>query len=216
VKTNIYQFVGGFDKVVGNWFFGSALSYAHTEDLQGSSRTNSETVGATPYVAYKINDFLFASALAGYMYTHMNQTNGASDIDVHDYFTEGNINAFKVIQSFVLKARLGVRYKHTNSSLDNGFAGRDNTFDELTWIGDGEVGYLFNNKLRIYTGFRYEYIDREASAASSLVHDSLAFMRYGLEYPVSDQLLIGARFQHDVNEEDLDYMTGSVNMRLMF
>ena len=214
--TDIYQFTAGFDKAVGDLFFGSSLAYAHTEDEQGTTTSTSDTVGFTPYAAYKINDYLFASGLAGYLYTHTNRVDGGSDLDTHDYVTEGNLNAFKVINSFILKARVGARYNHTITSPEIGVAGRDNSFDQLTWVGDGEIGYQMTDKLRIYTGILYEYYDREASGASSRVRDSIAFMRYGAEYPVSNDLTIGAKIQHDINDEDSDYITGSLNARLAF
>ncbi len=213
--TDIYQFTAGFDKAMGDFFFGSSLAYAHTEDEQGTTTSTSDTVGFTPYAAYKINDYLFASGLAGYLYTHTNRVDGGNDQDTHDYVTEGNLNAFKVIDKFILKGRVGVRYKHTITSVDNGGA-RDNSFDELTWVGDGEVGYLVTDKLRVYTGLLYEYYDREASGASSRVRDSIAFMRYGAEYPISNDLTVGAKIQHDINDEDSDYITGSINARLAF
>jgi len=105
--TDIYQFTAGFDKAVGDLFFGSSLAYAHTEDEQGNTPSTSDTAGFTPYAAYKINDNFFASGLAGYLYTHTNGVDGISDLDTHDYVTEGNLNAFKVINSFILKGRVG-------------------------------------------------------------------------------------------------------------
>jgi len=213
--TDIYQFTAGFDKAMGDFFVGSSIAYAHTEDEQGTTTSTSDTVGFTPYAAYKINDYLFASGLAGYLYTHTNRVDGGNDQDTHDYLTEVNMNAFKVINSFILKGRMGVRYKHTITSVNNG-GSRDNSFDELTWVGDGEIGYQLTNKLRVYTGLLYEYYDREASGASIQVRDSIAFMRYGAEYPVSNSLMIGAKIQHDINDEDSDYITGSINARLAF
>jgi len=213
--TDIYQFTAGFDKAMGDMFFGTSLAYAHTEDEQGTTTSTSDTVGFTPYAAYKLNDYLFASGLAGYLYTHTNRVDGGNDQDTHDYVTEFNMNAFKVINSFILKARMGVRYKHTITSVENGGA-RDNSFDELTWVGDGEIGYKLTDKLRAYTGLLYEYYDREASGASSRVRDSIAFMRYGTEYALSNDLTIGAKIQHDINDEDNDYITGSINARLAF
>jgi len=213
--TDIYQFTAGFDKAMGNLFIGSSIAYAHTEDEQSTTTSTSDTVGFTPYAAYKINDYLFASGLAGYLYTHTNRVDGGNDQDTHDYLTEVNMNAFKVINSFILKGRMGVRYKHTITSVDNG-GSRDNSFDELTWVGDGEIGYQLTNKLRLFTGLLYEYYDREASGASTRVRDSIAFMRYGAEYPMSNDLTIGAKIQHDINDEDSDYITGSINARLAF
>ncbi len=214
---DIYQFIGGFDKALGNLFFGSSLNYAHTEiEVVNIATSTSDSIGFTPYVAYKFNDFIFVSGLASYLYTHTNRVNGDSDLDKHDYIAESHINAFKMIDSFILKGRMGLRYVHTITSPEIGNANLDNSFDELTWVGDGEVGYRFNNKLRIYTGLLYEYYDREASSTSSRVRDSIAFMRYGAEYSVSNDLILGAKLQHDINDEDNDYIIGSFNIRLAF
>lgn len=214
--TDIYQFVAGVDKLVGNFIFGAALTYAHTEDEFGKQHDTGDTVGITPYVAYKITDYLFASTLVSYNYTHTNRTRGQLDMDSDDFISETNINLFKVIDSFVLKGRAGVRYKHTDTELENSNSGRDSDYDELTWIGDVEFGYQFENKLHIFTGFLYEYYDREASAVSAKVGDGIGFMRYGAEYPVYKTLTVGAKLEHDINDNDYDYMTGSINARLAF
>lgn len=214
--TDIYHFVGGFDKRYGDLFFGSALTYAYAEyEVASGNDSSSHTVGVTPYVAYKLNDFLFASALAGYNYTNTNfSSSGNTETDTHEYVTEANLNAYKVIDSFIFKGRGGVRYKHTNSSAIQSVFGRDNDFDELTWIGDVEFGYQVNDDIRIYTGALYEYVDVETSAASALINDGIVFMRYGAEYTINDSLIVGAKLQHDLNDEDNDYLTGSINFRL--
>ncbi len=214
--TDIYQFVGGIDKSMGDFIFGAALTYAHTEDEQGKTHFTADTVGITPYAAYKITDYLFASTLLGYNYTHTNAVGGLSDVDSDDFISETNLNFFKVVNSFIIKGRAGIRYKYTNTTLENDVNGRDDDYHELTWIGDVEFGYQFANKLHIYSGLLYEYYDREASATSTTVHDGIGFMRYGAEYPVSQTLTLGAKIEHDISDEDNDYITGAINVRLVF
>ena len=213
--TDIYQFIGGIDKRQGDVFYGTALTYAYTEnEVTGGADSTMHTVGVTPYVAYKINNYIFASGLASYYYSHTNNIAGGTDIDTHDYEIEGNMNAFKVIESFILKGRAGVRYKHTNSSAINGAAGRDNTFDELTWIADAEIDYRFDSGLTLLTGVLYEHYDREESGASTRLRDNIFLMRYGIDYPISESLTIGAKIENDLNDEDRDYFTGTVHVRL--
>ncbi len=214
--TDIYQIVAGFDKVIGDFIVGAALTYAHNEDEQGSTHTTGDTVGITPYVAYKITDYLFASTLLGYNYTHTNADNNGSDLDTNEFISETNLNVFKVIDSFLVKGRAGIRYKHTHTTLENAAAGRDGDFDELTWLGDIEFGYQVSNKMRVYTGLLYEYRDQEQSAASALIHDGVGFMRYGAEYSVNKALKLGASIEHDLNDEDNDFITGGFNARLEF
>lgn len=65
--TNIYQFNAGLDKRQGDLFYGAALTYAYTDNnLPANTDNVMHTVGITPYMAYKINDFLFASGLGSY------------------------------------------------------------------------------------------------------------------------------------------------------
>ena len=214
--SNIYQFVGGLDKRQGDAFYGAALTYAYTDNnLINNTDSVMHTVGITPYMAYKINDFLFASALASYYYSNTSGSAGNRNIDTHDYQGEVNINTFKVIDSFVLKGRAGVRYKHANSSLKGGNVGRDNTYDEITGIVDCQIDYNFDNGLTLFTGALYNHYAREASGASTLVKgNDVVWMRYGAEYPITKGFLLGAKIENDLNDKQINYLTGSINFRL--
>ena len=103
-SNNIYQFTGGLDKRQGDLFYGAALAYAYT-DINQIGNSTMHTVGITPYAAYKINDYLFATGLASYYYSNTSASLGAGNTDTHDYLGEANINTFKVINSFTLKGR---------------------------------------------------------------------------------------------------------------
>lgn len=213
--SDIYQFIGGLDNNYNDLFYGMALTYAYAEhEVASNNDSTMHTVGVTPYVAYKFTDYLFASGLASYYYSHTNNINNIADIDIHDYEIEGNINAFKVIHSVILKGRAGVRYKHVNTSIINAPIGGDNTFDELIWIGDAEIGYRFDNGLSIFTGALYEHYDREASETSVRTRDNIFLMRYGVDYAVSKDFSLGAKIENDLNDEDRDYFTGTVHFRL--
>lgn len=213
--NNIYQFNGGLDKRQGDLFYGAALTYAYTDNnLVANTDNVMHTVGITPYVAYKINDYLFASGLASYMYSNTSGSAGVRNIDTHDYSGEANINAFKTIDAFTLKGRAGVRYKHTASS-QKGAIGTDNTFDEITGIVDAQVDYRFDNGLTLFTGALYNHYAREASRVSTLVRgNDVVWMRYGAEYPVAKGFLVGAKIENDLNDKLTNYLTGSVNFRL--
>lgn len=214
--SNIYQFTGAVDKTQGDFSYGAALTYAYTDTNQTcNDDATVHTIGITPYVAYKINDYLFASGLASYYYSNTSGMTGANNIDTHDYLTEVNMNAFKVIGSFTLKGRAGMRYKHTNFSQKGGYGGRDDTFDEITGIVDGQVDYRFDNGFTLFTGVLYNHYAREDSGASSLVEDNdVVWMRYGAEYPVSKSFSIGVKIENDLNDTHMNYLTGGVNIRL--
>jgi hypothetical protein len=213
---DIYQVVAGTDIIIGDFILGSALTYVHNESEQGNTHSAGDTVGIAPYLAFKITDFMFVSSYLAYNYTHTNAVDNGSDIDTNEFLSETNINFLKVIDSFILKGRGGFRYKHTHTSLEQDVIGRDDDFDELSWIGDIEFGYQFSKKLRFYTGFLYEYRDQEISGASALIHDGVGFMRYGTQYSINKDLSLGALIEHDINDEDNDFISGGLNARLVF
>jgi hypothetical protein len=214
--SNIYQFTAGLDKRQGDFFYGAALTYAYTDNnLVADTDNVMHTVGITPYIAYKINDYLFASGLASYYYSNTSHIAGTRDINTHDYQGEANINTFKVIDAFTLKGRAGVRYKHTSSSQKGGAVGRDNTFDEIVGIVDGQIDYKFESGLTLFTGVLYNHYAREASRISTLVTgEDVVWMRYGAEYPVTKGFVIGAKIENDLNDKQTNYLTGSLNFRL--
>lgn len=211
--TDVYQFVGGFDQKIGNFFVGSALTYAYGETEQTGQDTTSHVIGVTPYGAYQINNFMFISALAGYNYSYIKDENFGTDADVHDYTLESNLNFYKTfLDSIIVKSRVGTRFHHSYvSSTDKPL---DATTDELVWLGDFELGYRFNNKLTTYVGSYYEYFDREASTHHLKEHDGILYMRGGFEYPLTNKLNIGGKVQADLTDEDTDLITGSINIRL--
>ncbi len=215
--TDLYQFIGGLDKRIGNFFIGSAVSYVYGETNQAGNNNSTHTIGITPYAAYKINDFLFASGLASYNYTSVNGTEGRRDADVHNYSGELTLNAFKAIDSFIVKGRGGLRYTHNFTSLEGTI---DGSYDQLTWIGDVEFGYHINNKVNVFTGVLYEYIDKEATvgtnvlAVNSVTHDGVVYARAGVNYRVNDELSFGLDASSDLNDEDNDIMSFGASVRL--
>lgn len=212
--TDIYQFVGGIDKRIGNAFLGSAFTYAYSETEQTGSDSNSHVIGITPYAAYQLTDFMFASGLAGYNYSLVTNEHTGDDLEVHDYIFEGNLNFYKIWhQRFITKARFGSRFHH---SIITSVGDVDDSSDELVWLGDLELGYRFDNGLITYIGGLYEYRDKEESFQADTEHDGIAYMRGGFDYPVYDGLTLGGKVQADLNDEDRDIITGSLNVRMDF
>ncbi len=211
--TDIYQFVGGVDNKFGNYFLGTALTYAYSETEQTGQDSNTQVFGITPYGAYSVTDYMFISALAGYNYSYIREELSGNDSDVHDYILESNINLYKVfIDALIVKSRFGVRFHHSYVGSRN--KPLDATADELIWLGDVELGYRLQNGLISYLGLNYEYFDREASVQDIKEHDGILYMRGGFDYPIHDKLTLGAKVQADLNDEDNDIITGSFTLRL--
>jgi hypothetical protein len=216
--TDLYQFIAGIDKKVGDFYFGSALTYVYGDSKQLRNDNTSNSVGITPYFAYKINKVLFASALLAYNYTHVNGTTGNNDSDVHEYSGEFNLNGFHKIGALTIKGRAGIRYTHNFISLENSL---DADFDGLTWMGDVELGYNINESWSVYAGTLYEYKDIEAYnisrfpvANSGVVHDSALFVRAGFDYRIIDNVYAGLNGSVEVIDEDNDLFTVGLNIRI--
>jgi len=211
--TDIYQFVGGFDKQLGKLFVGSALTYAYGETEQTGQDSSSQVIGITPYAAYQLTDFMFISALGGYNYTYFKDDNFGNDRDIHDYILESNLNFYKTFNNaIIVKSRFGTRFHHTYISSTN--KPLDATTDELMWLADLELGYQFQNKLTTYIGTYYEYFDREASTHHFKEHDGILYMRGGFDYPIAHNLTLGAKVQADLTDENTDIITGNISLRL--
>lgn len=215
--TDLYQFIGGVDKRLGDFFVGSALSYVYGETKQTGNNGSTHTIGITPYVTYKINSFLYASGLAGYNYTSVNGAEGDKDADVHNYNGELTLSAFKAFDSFLVKSRGGLRYTHSFTSLEGTV---DGSYDQLTWIGDIEFGYNITNKIHLFTGVLYEYIDKEATVGNHILiknevtHDGVAYFRAGAKYRVNERLSFGLDVSSDLNDEGNDIMSFGASARL--
>ena len=215
--TDLYQFIGGLDKRIGDFFVGTAISYVYGETNQAGNNNSTHTIGVTPYAAYRINSFLFASGLASYNYTSVNGTQGRRDADIHNYSGELTLNAFKQIEAFLVKGRAGLRYTHNYTSLKGTI---DADYDQLTWIGDIEFGYQINSKIQVFTGVLYEYVDREATvgttraAISEAVHDGVAYFRGGVNYKVNNRVTLGLDGSSDLNDNNNDILSFGANINI--
>ncbi len=210
-NTDIFQLVSGVDKRFGDLIIGSALTYAHGDNQQSFRNYSSNSIGITPYIAYKITDFMFLSGLLGYNYTGLDSRSAAPGSDFHEFTSEGNINFYKVIDAFVVKGRIGVRYTYGNMELDNG---RSGSSDSVSAIGDMQLDYFFNENLNVYIGGQYEHLDRNADGINAAYRNGVFYFRSGLDYAVSRQFSVGALIETDLSDQDRNLLKGGINFRL--
>lgn len=211
---DIYQFTAGVDKRFGNLFVGLTTSYAYTENEVGGvgSQGDVHSVDVTPYVAFVLSKNIFLSATTSYNYTRTEPdvVGVNNDKDTDEYKTEVTINGVKSINNWFVKGRAGGRYRHTDDSFDAGNgAGLDNDQDEWTYLVDTEVGYIVSKGLRFYGGALYEYVKTEDGE-----DDGVLYMSTGIDYSVSQDLSVGLKYRTDVNNEDVDFHTVGLNLRL--
>ncbi len=212
-NTDLYQLVAGVDKRFNQLIIGSALTYSHGDNQQTGRNYSSNSIGITPYIAYQFTDYLFLSGLLGYNYTGLDSRSAAPDSDLHEFTTEGNINLYKVIDRFVFKGRIGVRYTYGDTQLNNG---RSGSSDSVSAIGDLQIDYLINQNFIFYIGSQYEYLDINANGINSGYNDGVFYFRSGLEYMINQDLAIGGLVETDLSDNQRNLLKGGVNIRLSF
>ncbi len=210
-STDLVQVVSGLDKRFGNLIIGSALTYSHAENHQTTRNYSSNNVGITPYIAYKVTDYLFLSSLLGYNYTSLDSHSAAPNSHLHEFMVEGDINAYKAISDFVFKGRAGVRYTYGDINQDNG---RDGSSDSISAIADVQIDYLINEQAIFYIGSQYEYLHLNANNINSGYDDGVFYFRSGLDYVINNKLSIGAIIETDLSDNKRDLIKGGINFRL--
>lgn len=219
--VDIYQTTTGIDKNIGNFYFGTTLTYAGTVseiapgdpfEIDGSVHS----VGMTPYAAYVINKNVFLSAMSGYTYSNSN-SKGAFEIPESEsdaYQTEIDLNGLHVIDQWFMKGKIGTRYQHTHTKTDPFFPGGDVARingDSWTYLVDSEIGYAFNNGIKAFTGVLFEY--NNPSKDQGLA-DGVFYYSAGMDYSVTKKLNLGAKVQTDLSNEDIDLTTVALTARL--
>ncbi len=213
-SSDMYKLTAGVDKRFGDFIVGLTTSYAYTETEFGSGASQGDvhTVDVTPYAAFILNENIFFAAHTSYAYTRTEPdfNFGNADFDTDEYKTEVTINGVKAIDNWFVKGRAGGRYRHTDIDLDSGSGFPfDNDQDEWTYLVDTEVGYVFSRGYRVYGGALYEYVETEDGE-----DDGVLYMSAGFDYSVSKDFALGIKYRTDVNNEDFNLHTVSLNMNL--
>lgn len=212
-NTDIYQLIAGIDKRFDQFIIGSALTYSHGDNQQTFRNYSSNSIGISPYIAYQITDYLFLTGLLGYNYTALDSRTAAPDSDMHEFTSEGNINLYKVLDRFVFKGRIGVRYTYGDTQFDND---RSGSSDSVSAIGDLQVDYFINQNFIFYIGGQYEYLDINANSINSGYQDGVFYFRSGLEYMINQDLTLGGLVETDLSDNQRNLLKGGVNIRLAF
>ena len=209
-STDIYQVVGGLDKRFGNLIIGSAMTYSHAENKQTARDYSSNSIGITPYIAYKVTDYMFLSGLLGYNYTALDSRSAAPDSDFHEFTVEGNLNAYKAISDFVFKGRAGVRYTYGDIQQNND---RNGSSDSISAIADVQIDYLINEQAIFYIGSQYEYLHLSSNGIDSRYEDGVFYFRSGLDFAINNRISIGAVIETDLSDSKRDLIKGGINFR---
>lgn len=213
--TDLYQTTTGVDKKIGNFYFGTTLTYAGSAtDTNPNQQSSSHNVNVTPYAAYVFNKNLFLSAMSGYKYTTNNFSGTQPESEADAYQTELDLNSLHAINQWFMKGKVGARYLHTHSKFDPAIAGgavtRSNQ-DSWTYLVDTQVGYGFNNGLRAFTGILFEYYNPKPNKGRA---DGIFYYSAGVDYSVNKKLSLGTSVQTDLNNPQIDLTTVALTARL--
>lgn len=226
--VDIYQATAGVDKNFGNFYLGTTLNYAGSDDnLKTAGLTGANhTVGVTPYAAYVFNKNFFISGLSGYNYSTTSYQGGAPSVEADAYQTELDLNTLHVIDHWFMKGKVGTRYLHMYSKADafNGNpvprAAAKTNLDSWTYLADFEAGYSFDMGLRAFTGILFEHNDSPNAnflfGTNRYTGNNIFYYSAGADYSFSKKLTLGAKVQTDLNNNAVDLTTVNLNMRMWF
>ena len=213
--TDIYQTTTGIDKKVGDFYFGTTLTYAgSTTDINPNLHSSSHNVGLTPYAAYVFNKNFFLSAMSGYNYSTNNYRGTEPESEADAYQTELDLNGLHIIDQWFMKGKVGARYLHIHSKFDPAITGdavtRSNQ-DSWTYLVDAQAGYGFKSGLRAFTGILYEYNNPKPNKGRA---DGVFYYSAGADYSVNKKLSLGTSVQTDLNNPQIDLTTVTLTARL--
>lgn len=213
--TDIYQTTTGIDKKIGNFYFGTTVTYAGSSTSENPNQhSSSHNVGLTPYAAYAFNKNFFLSAMSGYNYTTNNFRGAQPESEADAYQTELDMNSLHVINQWFMKGKVGARYLHTHSKTEPVIAGgalTRNNQDSWTYLVDAQAGYAFKNGLRAFTGVLYEYNNPKPNNGQA---DGIFYYSGGADYSVNKKLTLGTNVQTDLNNPQIDLTTVTLTARL--
>lgn len=225
-NVNLYQTTSGIDKRIGNMLFGVSVAYAGTTiDIGGSGQSTdvqgtNHLAGFTPYFAYILNKNFFISSMTGYNSISEQsddlKLNTHSQSDADSYKFELALNGLKVIDQWFFSGKVGGRFQHTSTDkqllklIPNTLTKTSTNGDVMTYLSSVEGGYAFQDGLRVYTGFYYEY-----AQVSHGIDSGALYFHAGADYQINKKLSLGAKIQNDINNKQADISTVSLNLRLL-
>jgi len=217
VDLDLYQFVGGADTRVGDFFFGASGTYTRADV---NSRRNiidfgGDTYSVSPYASYVFNKNVFATAIAGYSRSTLEVVPG--DFDSNTLFTDISLNGLLPVDNFILSGKVGHRFSY--SAAENPGRGSPQRVDQDDWLNTyymtGEAWYKWD-RFFPYFSATWEHADPEDAPDDQ---DSV-FTRVGVQYNVVDNFTMGVAYTTELtgwtDRQEIRYNQASMDFRLSF
>ncbi len=208
--THIYQILGGADKRFGDLYAGVSLGYTRVE----SDFSGVHIPDISPYLAYVFSPNLFGTVIVGYARSQVDDIDiGAFELtsnDSNSAFTDESVTGALPIDSWVFRGKAGHRFRYTVQEDDIDLPAfievDDDAIVNTLYLG-GEAGYRFG-ALFPYARFSVEHFIPDRGEDSDSV-----FIGAGATYTVSEVFSVGASYQHELNQDDVEYHQGVLEFR---
>lgn len=129
--------------------------------------------------------------------------------DSNTAFTDESLSGIFPVDNWVFRGKAGHRFRYTvqEDDIDPVFVEVDNdTIVNTLYLG-GEAGYRFG-ALIPYARFSVEHFIPDRGEDSDSV-----FIGAGATYTVSEVFSVGAGYQHELNQDDIEYHQGVLEFR---
>lgn len=214
---DVYEAIIGGDLKLGRFVAGASASIGHAV-AQGLSATaggavssqsiNVDTYTVSPYVSYLLTDHLYPLAIAGYSRSEISDTAANADT----FFTDLSMNYGNVIQSWVIRSKVGWRFNHTN--LNDTGAGGDDTSNSHVLYGALVGGYAIREFIP-YVMVQYEY-DASHQDPGTNEDRHFLYLTVGVDVQPTPAVSFGVAFQIETINDDSNNVGGILNARFRF
>ncbi len=210
VDRDLYQATLGVDHRWDNLDAGVAVTYARLEQSGFFSSDKSNVPAFTPYVDYRLNQYMHVSALGGYI---RKQGVGNNSFNVNTAYTDISLNSeIPLVSGLSLKPRAGYRFAY--SDFDFPQSGSATTYTN-TLYAEGGLEYSISN-VSIYFDSLYERVVVGNQLPDPADGGDLIFITAGINYHVNQAVSLGVAYRHEILEGDIDYHQGSAHMSMRF
>lgn len=215
--VDIYEAIIGGDLKLSRFVLGASASLGHAV-ASGIGATAGATVGTknilvntytiSPYASYLLTDNLYPLAIAGYSHSTISDT--ATNADT--YFTDLSMNYGNVVQSWVIRSKVGWRFNHTN--LNDTGAGGDDTTNSHFLYGAVVGGYAIGEFIP-YVMIQYEY-DASHQEPGDNSDRHYLYLTFGVDVQPSPSISFGLALQVETINDDSNNVGGIMNVRFRF
>ncbi|WP_119421082.1 autotransporter outer membrane beta-barrel domain-containing protein [Desertibaculum subflavum] len=214
---DVYEAIIGGDLKLDRFVVGGSASLGHAvaDGLSATSggaispqSINVDTYTISPYVSYLLTDHLYPLAIAGYSFSDISDSRVSADT----LFSDLSMNYGNVVESWVIRAKTGWRFNHTNLR-NTGSSSDDTTNTHFLYVG-ALAGYMIAEFVP-YVMAQYEYDATHQDPGVNTDRHYL-YLTLGVDVQPTQSVSFGVAMQVETINDDSNNVGAILNARFRF